>query len=148
MYIMIICACTIDAAARAGVYYMHIHIGLNIYTGICNRTHMHARMQGTRSCACAHYVMLTERGRSYHIHGRGRARASQKPSLYVHIYIYIHIQEHICESVHACMIERERDACAPRLRECMDRCMHACTCTHAGTPRPIAHACGHTLNYI
>ena len=145
---MIICACTIDAAARAGVYYMHIHIGLNIYTGICNRTHMHARMQGTRSCACAHYVMLTERGRSYHIHGRGRARASQKPSLYVHIYI--HIQEHICESVHACMIERERerDACAPRLRECMDRCMHACTCTHAGAPRSIAHACGHTLNYI
>ena len=132
MYIMIICACTIDAAARAGVYYMHIHIGLNIYTGICNRTHMHARMQGTRSCACAHYVMLTERGRSYHIHGRGRARASQKPSLYVHIYIYIHIQEHICESVHACMIEREREMHARRA--CVNAWIDACMRAHAHMP--------------
>ena len=130
MYIMIICACTIDAAARAGVYYMHIHIGLNIYTGICNRTHMHARMQGTRSCACAHYVMLTERGRSYHIHGRGRARASQKPSLYVHIYI--HIQEHICESVHACMIEREREMHARRA--CVNAWIDACMRAHAHMP--------------
>ena len=127
---MIICACTIDAAARAGVYYMHIHIGLNIYTGICNRTHMHARMQGTRSCACAHYVMLTERGRSYHIHGRGRARASQKPSIC--IYIYIHIQEHICESVHACMIEREREMHARRA--CVNAWIDACMRAHAHMP--------------
>ena len=140
---MIICACTINAAARA--VYRFKHTQVYVIASIC----MHACMQGTRSCKCARYVMLTERGRS---DPRPGARACIAKAISICTYIYIHIQEHICERARMHdrerERERERDACAPRLRECMDRCMHACTCTHAGTPRSIAHACGHTLNYI
>ena len=63
---------------------------------------MHACRE--RGLACAHYVMLTERGRSYPRPGT-RACIAKAISIctYIYIYIYIYIQEHICESVHACI---------------------------------------------
>ena len=129
VYYDYICACTIDAAARAGVYHMHIHIDLSIYTGICNRMYMHACMQGTRSCMRA--LRNVNRARPL-ISTAGDARVHRKSHLYMYIYIYIYIQEHICESVHACMIEREREMHARRA--CVNAWIDACMRAHAHMP--------------
>jgi len=87
---------------EARAYIMHIHIDLSIYTGICNRMYMHACMQGTRSCMRA--LRNVNRARPL-ISTPGNARVHRKSHLYmyIYIYIYIYIQEHICESVHACI---------------------------------------------
>ena len=92
VYYDYICACTIDAAARAGAYHMHIHIGLSIYTGICNRMYMHACMQGTRSCMRA--LRNVNRARPL-ISTAGDARVHRKSHLYMYIYIYIYTYRNI-----------------------------------------------------
>ena len=99
VYYDYICACTIDAAARAGVYHMHIHIDLSIYTGICNRMYMHACMQGTRSCMRA--LRNVNRARPL-ISTAGDARVHRKSHLYMYIYIYIYIYIYRNIYVRAC----------------------------------------------
>ena len=92
VYYDYICACTIDVAARTGVYCMHIHIDLSIYTGICNRMYMHACMQGTRSCMRA--LRNVNRARPL-ISTAGDARVHRKSHLYMYIYIYIYTYRNI-----------------------------------------------------
>ena len=137
---MIICACTINAAARA--VYRFKHTQVYVIASIC----MHACMQGTRSCKCARYVMLTERGRS---DPRPGARACIAKAISICTYIYIYIYRNIYVSVHACTIEREREMHARRA--CVNAWIDACMRAHAHMPARLdrlhMHVATHKITY-
>ena len=130
VYYDYICACTIDAAARAGVYHMHIHIDLSIYTGIWNRMYMHACMQGTRSCMRA--LRNVNRARPL-ISTAGDARVHRKSHLYVHIYIYTYTGTYMWERarMHDREREREREREMHARRACVNAWIDACMRAHA-----------------